>query len=141
MTSLQRALSGLMAAAVAVALMGPRAALADDYDDCRAAIGDWQPRDRAVSQIESLGIEVDRLKIDDGCYEMRGRDSDGNRVRLKLDPASLAWRELKVVFRAGSDPARYLAALRGEKAAPVSESAPEGTAESAPQTKENRDGE
>jgi hypothetical protein len=87
-------------------------ALADD--DCRSPMGQWQSREAASAHVQSLGISPDRLRIDDGCYEVRGRDTDGNLVELKLDPASLALMELDIQFRAGSDPARYLAGARGQ---------------------------
>ena len=87
-------------------------ALADD--DCRSPMDQWQSREAASSHVQQLGISPDRLRIDDGCYEVRGRDSDGNRVELKLDPASLALIELEVRFRPGADPARYLAGARGQ---------------------------
>jgi hypothetical protein len=93
-------------------------ALADD--DCRGPMDQWQSREVASAYVQNLGISPDRLRIDDGCYEVRGRDSDGNRVELKLDPASLAVIELDVHFRPGADPARYLAGARGQNAAPQS---------------------
>ena len=96
----------------AVALGGATATLADD-DDCRSPMSQWQSQDTAIQHAGALGIEVRRLKIDDGCYEIKGRDSDGNKVELKLEPATLALRELEVEFRAGSDPSRYLAGAKG----------------------------
>jgi hypothetical protein len=56
------------------------------------------------------------LRIDDGGYEVRGRDSDGNRVGLKIDPTSLAILKLEVRFRSGADAVRYLPAVRGQAA-------------------------
>lgn len=105
----------LAPAVLATALLGAGAALADD-DDCRSPMSQWQPQDAAVQQAASLGIEVRRLKIDDGCYEIKGRDSDGNRVDLTFDPASLALRRLEVGFREGADPSRYLKGARGPAA-------------------------
>lgn len=93
------------------ALAGTGAALADD--DCRGPMSDWQPREAATAHVESLGIAADRLGIDDGCYEVRGRDSDGNRVELTLDPTTLALRELEVEFAPDADPARYLPGALG----------------------------
>ena len=96
----------LIPAALAVSLFGAGAALADD--DCHSPMSQWQPQDAAVQHAAELGIQVSRLKIDDGCYEIKGRDSDRNKVELKLDPASLALKELEVEFQPESDPARYL---------------------------------
>ena len=111
----------LSPAILTVALFGATAALADD-DDCRSPMSQWQSQDAAVQHAGTLGIEVRRLKIDDGCYEIKGRDSDGNKVELKLEPATLALRELEVEFRSGSDPSRYLAGANGP--APMTRKAP-----------------
>lgn len=92
--------------AVVIALASSGAAVADD--DCRSAMADWQPREAATAYVVGLGISPDRLRIDDRCYEVRGRDSDGNRIELKLDPATLTVMELSVEFRSGADPLRYL---------------------------------
>jgi hypothetical protein len=99
-------------------LGGAGAALADD--DCRTPMSQWQPREAVIAHAAQLGIEASRLKIDDGCYEIKGRDADGNRVEVKLDPATMAVRKLEVEFRAGADPSRYLEGAR----APMQRSAP-----------------
>lgn len=100
---------------LALALLSAGGAFADEYK-CHGPIGDWQPRDAVVAAVKQMGITPDRLKIDDGCYEIRARDADGNRVRLKLDPVSLAPVELRVEFQPGADPSPYLAGLRGPAA-------------------------
>jgi hypothetical protein len=38
---------------------------------------------------ERNGWHVDRLKVDDGCYEIKGRDAEGRRLKAMIDPASL----------------------------------------------------
>ena len=35
------------------------------------------------------GWLVQQLKIDDGCYEVRGTDSQGRRFKAKIDPETL----------------------------------------------------
>ncbi|PIV76306.1 MAG: PepSY domain-containing protein [Rhodobacteraceae bacterium CG17_big_fil_post_rev_8_21_14_2_50_65_11] len=101
----------------AVVLLGAGAALADD-DDCSSPMSQWQPQEAVVQHAAQLGIEVRRLRIDDGCYEVRGRDNDGNRVELKLDPASLGLVGLEIEFQPGSDPSRYLPGARSVEAVP-----------------------
>ena len=101
--------------AAVVSLAGASAAFADD-DDCRSPMSAWQPREAVVDFVTTLGISVERLRIDDGCYEIRGRDGDGNRVGLQLDPATLAVRELAVRFRDGADATPYLRHGRGPDA-------------------------
>ena len=51
------------------------AALADD--DCFVPMADWQPRDAVAMLAEENGWTVRRIKIDDGCYEIDGRDAEG----------------------------------------------------------------
>ncbi|MFA7428645.1 MAG: PepSY domain-containing protein [Rhodospirillaceae bacterium] len=94
-----------------VALLASGPALADD--DCSSPMAEWQSREAMTTYVTGLGISPDRIRIDDGCYEVRGRDGDDNRVELKLDPATLALLELDVEFRPGADPSRYLPNARG----------------------------
>ena len=122
--------------AVIIALTASGAALADD--DCRRPMAEWQSRETVTARVTELGITTERLRIDDGCYEVRGRDGDGNQIRLKIDPASLAVQKLEVRFRSGADSSRYLPAGRGQAAKtgkpsddksrrPPAPAAPEGT--------------
>lgn len=62
-------------------------ALADD--DCRVPMADWQPREVVMKLTEEKGWSVRKIDIDDGCYEIEGRDSDGREIEVKLDPATL----------------------------------------------------
>ncbi|MFX7329210.1 PepSY domain-containing protein, partial [Acinetobacter baumannii] len=41
------------------------------------------------------GWQVERLKIDDGCYEIRGTDAQGQRFKAKLDPETLQVLKIK----------------------------------------------
>jgi len=82
-------------------------------NDCRHPMAEWQSRETVTNHVRDRGITTERLRIDDGCYEVRGRDGDGNQVELKIDPASLAVLELEVRFRPGADTTRYLAPARG----------------------------
>jgi len=58
-------------------------------DDCDVPIDQWQPREAVMQKAERLGWNVQRLKIDDGCYEVRGRDAKGRVFKAKLDPRTL----------------------------------------------------
>jgi hypothetical protein len=99
-----------------LAVIPAGAAFADD--DCFSPMAQWQSRDAAMAHAVELGIEVQRLKVDDGCYEIRGRDADDNRVELKLEPSTLGLVEFEVKFRRGADPSRYLPGAHGVDAAP-----------------------
>ena len=100
--------------AVVIALTTSGAALASD--DCPRPMAEWQSRDTVTARVAESGITTERLRIDDGCYEVRGRDSDGNQVGLKIDPASLAILKLEVRFRSGADSSHYLTAARDHAA-------------------------
>lgn len=82
------------------------AALADD--DCTDPVADWQPREVLRQQLEEQGWSVRRIKVDDGCYEAKGTDHNGNRFKAKYWPASLHIYKLKVKFDKGGTAADYL---------------------------------
>ena len=98
--------------ALVLALAGPGAVLASD--NCRRPMAEWQSRETVTAHVMERGITTERLRIDDGCYEVRGRDDKGNQVELTIDPASLAILELKVRFDPGADTSRYLRPARSQ---------------------------
>lgn len=63
------------------------AALADD--DCFVPMADWQPRAAVAQFAATQGWTVQRIKIDDGCYEIDGRDAAGRAIEVKLNPGTL----------------------------------------------------
>ncbi|MFN3991467.1 MAG: PepSY domain-containing protein [Tabrizicola flagellatus] len=63
------------------------AALADD--DCFVPMADWQPREAVARFADAQGWTVRRIKIDDGCYEIDGRDAEGRAIEVKLHPGTL----------------------------------------------------
>lgn len=69
-------------------LAAPGAAHADD-DDCRVSMERWQPRGVVQKALEDRGRQVGRIRIDDGCYEVRGPDAEGAGFKAKLDAATL----------------------------------------------------
>ncbi|NKX44056.1 PepSY domain-containing protein [Roseicyclus persicicus] len=85
-------------------------ALADD-DDCRVPMADWQPREAVLALAGTNGWQVDDLEVDDGCYEIEGRDADGRRIEVTLHPATLALIELE--YEDGEDRPR---SDKGERA-------------------------
>ncbi|HMN74573.1 MAG TPA: PepSY domain-containing protein [Burkholderiaceae bacterium] len=78
--------------AITVALAAAPA-LADD--DCDAPAERWQSRDAVRQMAAQRGWQIQRLKIDDGCYEIRGRDADGREFKARLDPETLAVVKMK----------------------------------------------
>lgn len=69
-------------------------ALADD--DCTDPIDQWQPRENLRQQLEDQGWTVQRIKVDDGCYEVKGVDAEGHRVKAEYAPASLNLMEIEI---------------------------------------------
>ena len=65
--------------------MGP--AFADD--DCFVPMANWQPREAVTRLAKANGWTVRRIKIDDGCYEIDGRDAEGRRIEVTVHPATL----------------------------------------------------
>ena len=70
------------------------AALADD--DCRVPMADWQPREAVTALAQERGWTISGIKIDDGCYEVRGTDAEGHQIRVKIDPGNLDLAELRI---------------------------------------------
>jgi hypothetical protein len=65
-------------------------------DDCDVPVNEWQSRDAVMRKAAQQGWQVQRLKIDDGCYEIRGRDAQGREFKAKLDPKTLEPLKLKL---------------------------------------------
>lgn len=113
-------MKALLPVVLVIGLAGSGAALA--RDDCRRPMAEWQSSEAVTARATELGLATERVRIDDGCYEVRGRDADGNRVGITFDPATLAVLELKVRFRPGADPSRYLSSARVSAQRPASPS-------------------
>ncbi|MBY0410640.1 MAG: PepSY domain-containing protein [Burkholderiaceae bacterium] len=58
-------------------------------DDCNAPMQRWQSREAVRQMAAEQGWRIQRLKIDDGCYEIRGTDSQGRSFKAKIDPETL----------------------------------------------------
>lgn len=62
-------------------------ALADD--DCDVPVARWQSRDAIYQMAAKKGWEIQRLKIDDGCYKIRAKDAEGQEFKAVLNPETL----------------------------------------------------
>jgi len=69
------------------------AAAADD--DCDDPVSGWQPRENLRQQLEADGWEVYRIKVDDGCYEVKGRNEQGRRVEASFAPSDFQLMEME----------------------------------------------
>jgi hypothetical protein len=79
----------VLIAAILLGALAPGMAVADD-DDCSVPMAQWQPREAVEQMAKARGWTVSRIKIDDGCYEIKGQDENGRAIEAKVDPASLA---------------------------------------------------
>lgn len=64
-------------------------------DDCDAPVNRWQSRDAVRQMATAQGWQVQRLRIDDGCYEIRGTDATGRTFKAKVDPETLKVLKIK----------------------------------------------
>ena len=60
-----------------------------DEDECTVPMAQWQPREAVQRLAEEQGVNVRRIKIDDGCYQINGRDASGRKVEIKVNPQTL----------------------------------------------------
>ncbi|MBH1979026.1 MAG: PepSY domain-containing protein [Comamonadaceae bacterium] len=75
---------GLLAMALGLAVLPTWA-----DDDCDAPVNRWQSREAVRQMAAQQGWQIQRLKIDDGCYEIRGTDAQGRGFKAKIDPETL----------------------------------------------------
>ena len=73
-------------AAVALFLVAAGTGMAMADDDCHVPMNQWQPREAIQKMAETRGWQVSRIKIDDGCYQVRGLDETGRAFKAKIDP-------------------------------------------------------
>jgi hypothetical protein len=78
----------IAAAALFLVAAGTGMAMADD--DCHVPMNQWQKREAVQKMAESRGWQVSRIKIDDGCYQVRGLDETGQAFKAKIDPETLS---------------------------------------------------
>ena len=64
-------------------------------DDCDAPVERWQSREAVRQMAARQGWKIQRLKIDDGCYEIRGTNAQGRAFKAKIDPETLQVLEIK----------------------------------------------
>jgi len=80
----------LVTAATLLATAGAGGAVLADGKQCFVAMSDWQPRPAVQAMAEARGWTVRRIKTDDGCYEIKGRNAKGREIEAKVDPSDLS---------------------------------------------------
>ena len=98
-------MKSIAVAALLLALTGVSPAMADD-DDCHVPMSQWQPREAVQKMAEARGWQVNRIRIDDGCYQIRGIDENGRPFKAKIDPATLSIVKMKRKDRHDDDHTR-----------------------------------
>lgn len=83
----------IVAASLFFIMVGAGSAMADD--DCHVPMDQWQSREAVEAMAKARGWQVSRLKIDDGCYQIRGIDGAGQSFKAKIDPATLSVVKMK----------------------------------------------
>jgi len=63
--------------------------MASARDICFVPMSKWQTRDAVKAMAEAEGWKVQRVKIDDGCYEIKARDKSGREIEVKVNPETL----------------------------------------------------
>ncbi|CAM5197380.1 PepSY domain-containing protein OS=Castellaniella defragrans OX=75697 GN=HNR28_001165 PE=4 SV=1 [Castellaniella denitrificans] len=92
-----------LGACLLAASLGLAAAPAMAGDDCDVPIERWQTREAVTQMARQKGWDLQRVKIDDGCYEVRGKDAQGRAFKAKLDPETLAVVKIKYRDHDGRD--------------------------------------
>lgn len=64
-------------------------------DDCDAPVNRWQTREAVRQWAAAQGWHIQQLKIDDGCYNIRGTDTQGHSFKAKIDPETLKVLKIK----------------------------------------------
>jgi len=70
--------------ALIAAVAGVGSAAADDV--CQVPQAEWQPKEALQEKLESEGWTIKAIKLDDGCYEVYGKDAGGARKETYFDP-------------------------------------------------------
>lgn len=67
--------------------------------DCNDPVADWQSRETLRQMFEAEGWKIHRIKVDEGCYEVKGFDQNGNKIKAEYFPATLRLRKLETTFK------------------------------------------
>tara|TARA_R110002072_G_scaffold241713_2_gene400578 strand:- start:333 stop:611 length:279 start_codon:yes stop_codon:yes gene_type:complete len=78
----------LLTTALVLGIMGAGTAFASDDDSCDVKMVDWQPVEALQQKLEADGWKVNRIKTDDGCYEVYAIDDKGRRIEAYFNPKS-----------------------------------------------------
>jgi hypothetical protein len=57
-------------------------------ESCSVPKAEWQPEAALRQKLEAEGWKINRVKVDDGCYEVYGTDGKGERAETYFNPKS-----------------------------------------------------
>jgi hypothetical protein len=77
----------LIPIAAALGVMTATAAFASER--CSVPKAEWQPEQALRQKLEGAGWKINRIKTDEGCYEVYGTDANGKRAETYFDPKTL----------------------------------------------------
>jgi hypothetical protein len=75
--------------AIALAAMAP-AVMAADATCPETPKESWLRPEEVQVRLQSQGLEVNRVKRDGPCYEVRAKDREGRRIEAYVNPANAA---------------------------------------------------
>ena len=55
-------------------------------DKCTVPDAEWRPQAELETSLTAKGWTVSNVKKEDGCYEVYGKDENGERVEVFIDP-------------------------------------------------------
>jgi hypothetical protein len=58
-------------------------------ESCSVPKAEWQPEQALRQKLENQGWKINRIKIDEGCYEVYGIDGKGQRAESYFNPKTL----------------------------------------------------
>jgi hypothetical protein len=73
--------------ASALAMVASGAAFASE--SCSVPKAEWQPEQALRQKLENEGWKINRMKIDEGCYEVYGTDAKVQRAETYFNPKTL----------------------------------------------------
>jgi len=83
-------LSLSLAAVAVAALLAGAPAHAGHKDLCNAGPRDqWRPMAELEQQLNGQGWRIEKIEVDDGCYEVEALDKDGWKVEAYFHPKTL----------------------------------------------------
>lgn len=80
-----------MRIAIATAALMGLAALSPAFAEeakCNQPESSWKPVDELKTKLTTEGWTISNVKTDEGCYEVYGKDKDGNKVEVYFDPVT-----------------------------------------------------